>query len=245
MIIFPLPTKIIFTNSPDPVSSPDFVLEKDKLLTVLTFNDPDDPSGLFWQHAVTRSDDRFYAIYDGYGNNTVTYQKSVLGVNIDLTRPDGEQERNGDSEVNQWDHGSGDVLVYIENITGSLFNDTLTGNNKANILDGTRGSDTLTGGYGEDIFIVDFQIGHGWDVITDFKRSVDTLILRVTEEINDMRSAFEDGVFEISKPNNHQFDVNYIDNLNDGFSIQFIDSIHEYTSLTDALGVEDIQLEFV
>ena len=181
----------------------------------------------------------------GYGNDTVTYQKSVLGVNIDLTRPDGEQERNGNSEVNQWDHGSGDVLVNIENITGSLFNDTLTGNNKANILDGTRGSDTLTGGYGEDIFIVDFQIGHGWDVITDFKRSVDTLILRVTEEINDMRSAFEDGVFEISKPNNHQFDVNFTDNLNDGFSIQFIDTVREYESLTDALGLEDIQLEFV
>ena len=180
----------------------------------------------------------------GYGTDTVTYQRSSLGVNINLSSPNGEQLRD-DNPVNQWDHGTGDILLNIENITGSLFDDVLVGNNKANVIDGTRGSDTLTGGYGENTFIVDFQLGFGWDMITDFKRSVDTLILRVSEELSDLRAAFNDGVFDVSKPNIHQFDVYFADSLTDGFSVQFVDAIHQYTSLTDALGVEDIQIEVV
>jgi Ca2+-binding RTX toxin-like protein len=43
-----------------------------------------------------------------------------------------------------------DTLSSIENIVGGLGNDTLTGNNAANILQGGAGNDTLSGGSGAD-----------------------------------------------------------------------------------------------
>ena len=56
-----------------------------------------------------------------------------------------------------------DTLIDIDNIIGTKFNDTLTGNNESNILIGHNGSDTLNGkggadildgGAGDDFFIV-------------------------------------------------------------------------------------------
>jgi Ca2+-binding RTX toxin-like protein len=41
------------------------------------------------------------------------------------------------------------------NGTGSIDNNTLTGNSAANILDGGAGADTLIGGFGDDIYVVD------------------------------------------------------------------------------------------
>ncbi|MFM2120507.1 MAG: hypothetical protein RL722_1975, partial [Pseudomonadota bacterium] len=50
--------------------------------------------------------------------------------------------------------GSGsDSLVGIENLTGSSFNDTLSGNTAANVLDGGVGDDRLLGGLGNDVFV--------------------------------------------------------------------------------------------
>src|SRR5690606_6545848 len=48
-----------------------------------------------------------------------------------------------------------DMLVSIENLTGSAFADTLTGNAGANVLDGGAGADTMTGGAGDDTYVVD------------------------------------------------------------------------------------------
>ena len=56
-----------------------------------------------------------------------------------------------------------DTLVNIENLLGSAFNDTLTGDASANRLDGGAGNDTLTGGAGADTFVV----GSGSDSIAD------------------------------------------------------------------------------
>ncbi|MDD1447496.1 FG-GAP-like repeat-containing protein, partial [Dolichospermum sp. ST_sed8] len=50
---------------------------------------------------------------------------------------------------------TGDVLLNIENLLGSNFNDTLSGNTGNNILDGGFGNDSLTGGTGNDTYIVD------------------------------------------------------------------------------------------
>jgi Ca2+-binding RTX toxin-like protein len=46
-----------------------------------------------------------------------------------------------------------DTLATIENITGGLGNDTLTGNNAANNLEGGAGNDTLSGGAGVDTLL--------------------------------------------------------------------------------------------
>ncbi len=48
-----------------------------------------------------------------------------------------------------------DRLLWIENLAGSSFGDTLTGNGGANRLDGGRGADTLAGLGGNDTYVVD------------------------------------------------------------------------------------------
>ena len=51
-------------------------------------------------------------------------------------------------------HGSGrDTLRHIENLSGSDFNDRLTGNAGVNVLSGGLGNDTLDGGLGNDSLI--------------------------------------------------------------------------------------------
>ena len=50
-------------------------------------------------------------------------------------------------------HANGDSLDLIENLFGSQFGDTLTGDNGVNVLDGFSGDDTLRGGDGADVLI--------------------------------------------------------------------------------------------
>ncbi|PZD72404.1 Multidomain esterase [Acaryochloris thomasi RCC1774] len=60
-----------------------------------------------------------------------------------------------------------DTLNSIENVIGSTFRDTLTGNNGANLLTGGEGSDVLTGNGGGDSFVYT-ALSEGGDTITDF-----------------------------------------------------------------------------
>ena len=48
-----------------------------------------------------------------------------------------------------------DTLAGIENVMGSNFNDSITGDTEANRLDGRAGADTMNGGLGDDTYIVD------------------------------------------------------------------------------------------
>jgi Ca2+-binding RTX toxin-like protein len=88
--------------------------------------------------------------------------------------------------------GSGsDTLISIENLTGSNYNDRLTGTTGANSLNGGSGNDTLTGGAGKDQLTggsgndtFDFnalaEMGTSsatWDIITDFVRGQDKIDL--------------------------------------------------------------------
>jgi len=75
----------------------------------------------------------------GTGVDQASYLDSSAGVNVDLTAGTGT---GGDAQ--------GDTLVNIENLVGSSFNDTLTGNAGANYLQGGAGDDLLTGGAGAD-----------------------------------------------------------------------------------------------
>ncbi len=73
------------------------------------------------------------------GNNWVSYQNAAAGVTADIaddTRNTGE--------------AAGDTYTNIQNLRGSIFNDTLIGDNGNNFLRGGGGADWLQGGGGID-----------------------------------------------------------------------------------------------
>lgn len=83
----------------------------------------------------------------GYGIDEVDYSDSCCAVNVDLGTGQG------------WGgHAHGDTYFGIENIRGSTWNDTLTGDAADNRIDGGRGADLIEGGRGDD----DLQGGSGY-----------------------------------------------------------------------------------
>ena len=87
----------------------------------------------------------------GDGNDTAAYTFSPTGVIVNLTT---NQTAAAPA------HASGDILISIENVTGSAYFDVLTGNGEANTLRGEGsgdwlaglgGADYLDGGEGEDL----------------------------------------------------------------------------------------------
>jgi hypothetical protein len=67
----------------------------------------------------------------GGGTDTADYASSSAGVTVNLLSGTGS---GGDAQ--------GDTFNSIENVVGSALNDTLTGSNTANMLEGGRGIDT-------------------------------------------------------------------------------------------------------
>ncbi|PPK39550.1 hypothetical protein CD175_08675 [Pseudomonas laurylsulfatiphila] len=93
-------------------------------------------------------------IYAGIGNNildgstgidTASYAYAASAIGASLA-----------TNAAQATGGSGfDTLLNFENLTGSNYNDTLIGNQLANVLNGGTGADRLSGGDGSDIYFVD------------------------------------------------------------------------------------------
>lgn len=75
----------------------------------------------------------------GEGIDGADYTTSVAAVNISLKN---KTAIGGSAE--------GDVLINIENLLGSIYNDTLEGDDQANTIRGNEGSDILNGGQGND-----------------------------------------------------------------------------------------------
>ena len=75
----------------------------------------------------------------GDGSDWIFYGSSDAGVTVNLEEGTGE---GGDAE--------GDVIIDVENIIGSNYEDVLIGNESANILQGLDGNDELRGGGGQD-----------------------------------------------------------------------------------------------
>jgi Ca2+-binding RTX toxin-like protein len=76
----------------------------------------------------------------GEGRDTANYELSTSGVLVSLESGRGY---GGDAE--------GDTLVKVENLMGTIYNDTLIGNGVTNYLWGATGNDTLKGGGGDDM----------------------------------------------------------------------------------------------
>ncbi|PWS22217.1 hypothetical protein DKP78_19545, partial [Enterococcus faecium] len=75
----------------------------------------------------------------GTGTDIADYSGSTARVTVNLA-----------SGVNSGGYAQGDVLRSIEEVVGSDFNDTLTGDASANILTAGAGDDMLEGGSGAD-----------------------------------------------------------------------------------------------
>lgn len=104
-------------------------------------------------------------INGGTGIDTASYASALSGVSINLG-----------ITTSQATGGSGsDQLLGIENLLGSKYSDSLTGNIAANVLNGGAGSDTLTGGGGADRFVLDNSATS--DLIKDFLSGTDKLVL--------------------------------------------------------------------
>lgn len=83
----------------------------------------------------------------GAGNDTASYKDAQQSVTASLIA--------GTALVPSVNTGEaiGDTYVSIENLTGSLYADTLIGDASANILDGGAGNDILQGGAGADTLL--------------------------------------------------------------------------------------------
>lgn len=90
------------------------------------------------------------ALYGGAGSDTADYSGSTAAVSVNLSTVSGS---GGDA--------AGDSYSSIENVVGSSYNDTLTGDAAGNYLYGGAGNDTLYGGQGDDTL----QGGAGADTL--------------------------------------------------------------------------------
>ena len=98
-------------------------------------------------------------INGGEGTDTADYRYSSAAVNVSLLTNSGA---GGEAE--------GDVLASIENLSGSNFDDVLTGNDGVNRLVGNQGADWLYGMGGNDMF----DTGGGYDFV-DGGAGIDTV----------------------------------------------------------------------
>ncbi|RVP97586.1 M10 family metallopeptidase C-terminal domain-containing protein [Sinorhizobium meliloti] len=124
----------------------------------------------------------------GNGTDLANYSNATAGVVADLSSPG---SNTGEA--------AGDTYVSIERLYGSAFNDSLRGDNGANLLNGLAGNDVLNGRDGNDTLIggngADRLIGGGGadtfvfqttaqsapaarDVIDDFASGIDRMDLR-------------------------------------------------------------------
>ncbi len=110
----------------------------------------------------------------GEGKDTADYSLSEAAVYVDLNLQDSHTAQTGggavtvmlstiDDGTNQGvlyggNHAYGDVLISIENLTGSTYNDTLIGNDENNVISGLAGDDSLVGGFMDSI-----DGGNGFD----------------------------------------------------------------------------------
>ena len=89
-------------------------------------------------------------------NETASYAGASAGVAADFS---------ASMAIDDGDGGT-DTLLGIENVTGSAFGDSLTGDDLANVFQGGAGNDTLTGNGGNDVFKYSFNLTQGGGVET-------------------------------------------------------------------------------
>ncbi|TWC24746.1 Ca2+-binding RTX toxin-like protein [Pseudomonas sp. SJZ085] len=100
----------------------------------------------------------FETIWDAGGTDTIDASNQAAAVRINLN--EGQFSKIGKTflDSNFRDFNEGLAIAYgakIENAVGSAFDDTLIGNSLGNVLSGLAGKDTMVGGAGNDVYVVD------------------------------------------------------------------------------------------
>ena len=105
----------------------------------------------------------------GAGMDTVSYAGSDEAVTVDL-----------EAGTREGGHAEGDVIVQVENVTGSGYGDVLGGDDGANRLSGGGGDDRLSGWGGDDVLDggagADQLLGGGGDDVLDGGAGADRLL---------------------------------------------------------------------
>jgi Ca2+-binding RTX toxin-like protein len=128
----------------------------------------------------------------GAGKNYATYSDSPNRVVVNLQT--GRATQDG--------YGTQDILRNIQNLEGSGFNDNLTGDNNANVLDGGAGNDVLNGLGGDDVFLSGagadrMDGGSGTDTIT-FLGSRDHVYINLSNQDVNTFSEFDNLPFDLA-----------------------------------------------
>ena len=141
------------------------------------------------QYVGSSHDDTFIAgkdehdINGGEGSDTVSYERSVKGVQVSLAST-AEQAATGDYD-NEDNYAKGDELDNIENVIGSSYADQLTAHGNGSVINGGRGDDRLTGNNGgSDTF--KFASGDGDDEVFSFETAADKIDLSAFSSIASM-----------------------------------------------------------
>lgn len=108
---------------------------------------------------------------DGRGGYDIAdYSRSDTAISINLSTGLGT---DGDAE--------GDVLVSIEQITGSIFNDTFIGGDNGDTFQGGAGNDSLSGGIGSDVYL--FGFGGNDDTVNENGQTGDIDLIRLDNAV--------------------------------------------------------------
>jgi Ca2+-binding RTX toxin-like protein len=121
----------------------------------------------------------------GGGHDTASYFNATAAVIANL------------ASVGTGGDAAGDTYTGVQNLLGSIFNDTLIGDGVANVIAGGGGHDTLTGGAGPDVFKYQLHPGallseaHS-DIVTDFSVGEDKIDLSDLNLAKSGAFSFED-----------------------------------------------------
>ncbi|SDB55989.1 calcium-binding protein [Bauldia litoralis] len=145
----------------------------------------------------------------GDGSDTSSYVHSIAGITVDLSAT--VTDANGTYAQAQDGFGTTDKLFSIENITGSDYDDVITGDTGANTLAGGAGDDTIDGGAGDDTIYGgaghdSLDGGEGFDTLSFADAEAGVTVDLSANQVAEDGFGFSDDVFNFEALTGSAFD---------------------------------------
>lgn len=185
-------------------------------------------------YVVGTGNDRINA---GDGDNTVSFELSDYAITTDMSDDarvlDAQNTDHGlalriDKGTSNFTYAWGNV----ENIKGSLYDDTITGDDADNTFYSTGGENTWTGGDGADTFIID----GGSSTVTDFVSSEDVIKVYVDAYVDTSDTDFTGGETDLTDA---EIDVAYMSKLTWSEGDDGSWTLHDDYNDTDLVTIEN------